>query len=118
MTIDSELKCDDFKLSRHARACRGHPRLKMRVSKSWMAGTSPAMTMDDELTMRSARIVLRAGDIAGQQDEAARRIAQREQERLVHRHLGEIRGDGAGGRDGGRRGGFGPGLVDTDLGAL
>src|SRR5208282_4801661 len=32
-------------LTRHARARRGHPRLKARVeSKTWMAGTSPAMT--------------------------------------------------------------------------
>src|SRR6266849_5699796 len=34
-------------LRRHARACRGHPRLSCRVSasKAWMAGTSPAMTV-------------------------------------------------------------------------
>src|SRR5208282_3553833 len=32
-------------LTRHARARRGHPRLVERVkSKTWMAGTSPAMT--------------------------------------------------------------------------
>src|SRR5438874_10155129 len=31
-------------LSRHARACRGHPRLSFAGSKAWMAGTSPAMT--------------------------------------------------------------------------
>ncbi len=32
-------------LNRHARARRGHPRLNMRAgSKTWMAGTSPAMT--------------------------------------------------------------------------
>src|SRR5262249_37172260 len=32
-------------LTRHARACRGHPRLTLPVlSKAWMAGTSPAMT--------------------------------------------------------------------------
>src|SRR5450759_4231148 len=32
---------------RHARACRGHPRLNMATTrKSWMAGTSPAMTND------------------------------------------------------------------------
>jgi len=38
--------------TRHARARRGHPRLKARVeSKTWMAGTSPAMTkrMDHDL---------------------------------------------------------------------
>jgi hypothetical protein len=33
-------------LTRHARACRGHPRLTNHAtSKTWMAGTSPAMTM-------------------------------------------------------------------------
>src|SRR5260221_4879314 len=31
---------------RHARACRGHPRLSWRaaVSKAWMAGRSPGIT--------------------------------------------------------------------------
>src|SRR5215467_12401629 len=40
---------------RHARACRGHPRL-WAVSKSWMAGTSPAMTpkLDSYLTQIDA----------------------------------------------------------------
>ncbi len=41
------LKQDDIRSNRHARACRGHPRLKSRVeSKTWMAGTSPAMTQE------------------------------------------------------------------------
>jgi hypothetical protein len=31
-------------LHRHARACRGHPRLALRQRRAWMAGTSPAMT--------------------------------------------------------------------------
>src|SRR5580700_1013701 len=32
-------------IRRHARACRGHPRLQGDPrSKAWMAGTSPAMT--------------------------------------------------------------------------
>src|SRR4029077_13694861 len=32
---------------RHARACPGHPRLsKCIAKKSWMAGTSPAMTYE------------------------------------------------------------------------
>jgi len=31
---------------RYARLCRGHPRLALRQSKAWMAGTSPAMTND------------------------------------------------------------------------
>jgi hypothetical protein len=33
-------------LHRHARACRGHPRLPCgaSVGQTWMAGTSPAMT--------------------------------------------------------------------------
>ena len=34
---------------RHARACRGHPRLgNLRDKKTWMAGTSPAMTANGE----------------------------------------------------------------------
>src|SRR6266852_2632024 len=35
-------------LRRHARACRGHPRLSCGSSarKTWMAGTSPAMTAE------------------------------------------------------------------------
>ena len=34
------------KLQRHARACPGHPRLSdLADQKTWMAGTSPAMTM-------------------------------------------------------------------------
>ena len=39
------VKLDHF-LRRHARACRGHPRLSCDrpASKAWMAGTSPAMT--------------------------------------------------------------------------
>src|SRR5262245_50524691 len=41
----TSLEQDDIKWNRHARACRGHPRLESRVeSKPWMAGTSPAMT--------------------------------------------------------------------------
>src|SRR5262245_38689890 len=32
-------------LTRHARACRGHPRLAFfKAAKTWMAGTRPAMT--------------------------------------------------------------------------
>jgi hypothetical protein len=31
-------------LTRHARPCSGHPRLELPQTKSWMAGTSPAMT--------------------------------------------------------------------------
>src|SRR5713101_3456866 len=31
--------------SRHARPCAGHPRLAERQRKSWMAGSSPAMTV-------------------------------------------------------------------------
>src|SRR5215471_4396430 len=36
----------ELSLRRHARACRGHPRLSCEPSarKTWMAGTSPAMT--------------------------------------------------------------------------
>ncbi len=32
-------------ICRHARACAGHPRLLLLRSRTWMAGTSPAMTM-------------------------------------------------------------------------
>jgi putative endonuclease len=35
---------DTLFLYRHARACPAHPRLSFRVAKTWMAGTSPAMT--------------------------------------------------------------------------
>jgi hypothetical protein len=31
-------------LTRHARPCAGHPRLTYQRNKTWMAGTSPAMT--------------------------------------------------------------------------
>src|SRR6185312_14675858 len=34
---------------RHARPCAGHPRLFSSVDKTWMAGTSPAMTMKESL---------------------------------------------------------------------
>src|SRR4051794_22127306 len=36
---------DGYASLRHARACRGHPRLSFEV-KTWMAGTSPAMTKE------------------------------------------------------------------------
>src|SRR5438477_10784391 len=40
-------------LTRHARAWRGHPRLRSRVeSKTWMAGTSPAMTGREHRPLR------------------------------------------------------------------
>src|SRR5260370_34452972 len=41
---------------RHARACRGHPRLSCQAStsKAWMAGTSPAMTRQ----MRADRLII------------------------------------------------------------
>jgi hypothetical protein len=36
---------DRLRLNRYARACRGHPRLEAYANtKTWMAGTSPAMT--------------------------------------------------------------------------
>src|SRR6266496_693033 len=37
-----------IKLSRHARPCAGHPRLSWDATRTWMAGTSPAMTADRE----------------------------------------------------------------------
>jgi hypothetical protein len=44
--------CDmvQFAYRRHARACRGHPRLSCghSASKTWMAGTSPAMTLEKQ----------------------------------------------------------------------
>src|SRR4051812_16726303 len=40
---------------RHARAWRGHPRLSfLNCSKTWMAGTSPAMTSGYSLPFASA----------------------------------------------------------------
>ena len=46
--------------TRHARARRGHPRLKARVnSKTWMAGTSPAMTK--RISHAQRRLVLDGG---------------------------------------------------------
>src|SRR5262245_63103515 len=44
--------------TRHARACRGHPRLSFMIaaSKTWMAGTSPAMTAESASTPMSARL--------------------------------------------------------------
>src|SRR5580704_3914822 len=38
---------DSSVMMRHARPCAGHPRLSF-ARKSWMAGTSPAMTADAE----------------------------------------------------------------------
>jgi len=44
-------------LRRHARACRGHPRLSCgsSASKTWMAGTSPAMTPSKWFNMTGTR---------------------------------------------------------------
>jgi hypothetical protein len=43
--IHAELRRLQMALARHARPCAGHPRLKSNAgSKTWMAGTSPAMT--------------------------------------------------------------------------
>jgi hypothetical protein len=36
---------DEMRSARHARLYAGHPRLFDRGSKTWMAGTSPAMTI-------------------------------------------------------------------------
>ncbi len=46
-------------LTRHARPCAGHPRLPSAIAanKTWMAGSSPAMTKSDDCLARpSARI--------------------------------------------------------------
>src|SRR5215471_9130888 len=44
-------------LGRHARACRGHLRLSYgpSVIKTWMAGTSPAMTPSNWINMTGTR---------------------------------------------------------------
>src|SRR6185437_12171239 len=42
-------------LHRHARPCAGHPRLILSVSKTWMAGTSPAMTVFCEVKVGGLR---------------------------------------------------------------
>src|SRR5260370_15636121 len=44
---------------RHARACRGHPRLACgkSASKAWMAGTSPAMTPEKRFRMTATRAI-------------------------------------------------------------
>ena len=39
-------RIESYRISHHARACRGHPRLHGLATKTWMAGTSPAMTPD------------------------------------------------------------------------
>jgi hypothetical protein len=40
--------------ARHARACRGHPRLAaLQQTKTWMAGTSPAMTNSEYVWIKS-----------------------------------------------------------------
>src|SRR4051812_5358836 len=42
--------------TRHARPCAGHPRLYfLQARKTWMAGTSPAMTNDVEQLSRLPR---------------------------------------------------------------
>src|SRR5690242_21325707 len=48
---------------RHARACRGHPRLAtMAESKTWMAGTSPAMTSPSPRVFQDVHAVAGAID--------------------------------------------------------
>src|SRR5260370_14656329 len=44
-------------LQRHARACRGHPRLScgLAAKKTWMAGTRPAMTPNKWFNMTKTR---------------------------------------------------------------
>src|SRR6185437_11126846 len=43
--MDSPHELNSKKIARHARPRAGHPRLNNRaISKTWMAGTSPAMT--------------------------------------------------------------------------
>jgi len=57
--ISARARSDEIesRLSRHARACRGHPRLSCGPSarKTWMAGTSPAMTAEKWFDMTGTR---------------------------------------------------------------
>src|SRR5229473_53753 len=59
LIFDSRAGSDEIEspLSRHARACRGHPRLSCGPSarKTWMAGTSPAMTAEKWFDMTGTR---------------------------------------------------------------
>src|SRR5690349_24875439 len=73
---------------RHDRACRGHPRLSF-LSKTWMAGTSPAMTetLGRRLSLQALRRIERGSNdalIAG----AAAEIAG---DRDAHLLLGRVR---------------------------
>src|SRR5882724_10913534 len=60
-------------LLRHARACPGHPRLtSLKAPKTWMAGTSPAMTEHRGSTLLEDQpaheIPLAQGHAVGTQD--------------------------------------------------
>src|SRR5262245_25735666 len=96
-------------LTRHARACRGHPRLKSRVEpKTWMAGTSrtsPAMTEESgsiitrnalwrsSLCPRRDRLLLDhdARDCETQCFNRAEIDDQLYLDRLLHRSIGWLR---------------------------
>src|SRR3984893_6024909 len=72
--------------TRHARPCAGHPRLNSTAArKTWMAGTSPAMTKrDSEITVAqspaswfemhgiAARLTMRVGDLHPEERALAR----------------------------------------------
>ena len=54
---------DTFASIRHARPCAGHPRLSsFEDRKTWMAGTSPAMTVQGDSRPCSSVIVTGSGD--------------------------------------------------------
>src|SRR3954451_20126719 len=61
-------------LFRHARPCAGHPRLPSLLDKTWMAGTSPAMTACENVASRlvsssSEPAQRRLGDLLGRNAE-------------------------------------------------
>src|SRR5262245_26175152 len=78
---------------RHARACRGHPRLATATTlKTWMAGTSPAMTAVSHCRMSLASV--RRLPALAQEAEELHALAQAPLHHLrAHDHLAHDRGD-------------------------
>ena len=77
-------------LHRHARACRGHPRLALRQRKAWMAGTSPAMTNIGSAPARLASLAMTAGMLLS--NARGRHCEARVARRSNLRHAGGTRG--------------------------
>jgi len=103
----ARLERDEFKLNRHARACRGHPRLKYHKTKTWMAGTSPAMTSllgQPQLTPLWLAGVAqrRVQQQAGEQDQAGVAIGFEHGQALVG--IGNVEAHDLPGEVGGKRG--------------